>query len=84
MVVDHSEAHIRLNRLLDGTTCGATTEERTSVDLLHYCGVTVTRWPRMGQILMAPKIVYKANHSTWEEAYDACVAWVEAELASVQ
>lgn|GEM_PF-2509898 len=82
MGVDHSEAHIRLNRLLDGTFCGATTEERRLEGVL-LCAVSVTRWPKLTQILKSPKVVYKASHSTWEDAYEAFAAWVEAELPGV-
>ena len=78
--MDGATAHVRLNRLLEGTQCGATTTE-IGCEGVSECHVLVRWWPKRSQILKRPKTRYEDTHPTWDEAYAACKAWVQATWA---
>lgn len=73
--MDHAEASVLINRMLEGTQCSASTTEGGSYGRILSCEAKVTWWPSSRQVLRQPQVMLKVERTTWDDVYDEVRAW---------
>lgn len=75
--MDIATAHTLINRLLEGTQCGARTTESQPPGEAEVYRVEVTWYPSRSQMLKFPKIKFEASGPSWQPVYDKFKEWTD-------